>query len=309
MKLNHGNFYIRHLTHVDHLDLDDIQEGFEKTAREQGLADEESRIQYLRKEGLWTEKKDREIFDVQNYLNGMILGRKNIVLPSVLNSINNQIKEQEAKLIELNKIKYDLIGMTVETYAKKRINDHYIIRSIYKDKEFKNPLFSELEFDDVEDDELNAIIVEYNRVMDNCSDINLKKLAIQDFYQSYYYLCENNFKEFFDRAICNFTFFQIRLANYSRYFSQILSGVDINTLPEKIRGEPEEIVAYLDVKKKGSELLDAAGANSDGGMTSIVGATKEDLKILSGGEFDDKKASGLPSGPVGMDWFIKNSGK
>jgi hypothetical protein len=298
-------FYIKHLSHRDHLDLDELQDSFEREAINNGSYTEQTRLEYLIKEGLWSDKKEHEIEVQKRYLDGLISGRKNIALPSILQRVNQDIKEAEKKISDLISEKNELIGLTSEGYAKKKVNDHYIIRSIYKDKDLKEPYFSTFSFDDIEDEELNDVVKAYNLSIDICSDNNIKKLSIQDFYQSHYYLCEDDFVSFFGRPICNFTFFQIKLANYSRYFKSILQSVDINTLPEKIRGEPDDIVDYINVTKKGKELIDSVSSNSGGGMTSIVGATKEDLKAISNGESESGRIK-LPQGNVGMDWFIKN---
>ncbi len=305
MKLGNEGLYVKHLSHRDHLDLDDLQDFYEKEAISKGAYSEASRLEYLKKEGLWSDKKDHEIAVQKDYLTGLVNGRKNIALPSILARVNEDIKTAESKIGKMEAEKSELIGLTSEGYSRKKINDHYIIRSIYRDPALKEPYFSTFSFDDIEDDELNQVVLAYNLSVDICSDIHIKKLSIQDFYQSYYYLCQDDFMSFFGRPICDFTFFQVKLANYSRYFKSLLQDINIESLPEKIRGEPDEIVSYLQVKKNGRELIESASVNSNGGMTSIVGATKEDLKMISDGE-SEQGGIKLPQGSVGMDWFIKN---
>lgn len=301
MKIGDQLVYMRHLTHRDHFDLEEIQDQYLNQAIKQGLSDLKTREKHIVSTGLWSEKKDKEIFDQKSYLKGMMDGRKNIHLPSILAKINAQIKEEQAKLDKLESQKADLIGLTAEAFASKRCNDFYIIRSLYNDKEMKNPLFTTDIFDDLSDEEVNDIISSYNQTTNICSDFNIKKLAIQDFYQSYYYLCEDDFTSFFGKPICDFTFLQIKLANYSRYFKNILEGVDINNLPDKVKNDPDELVSYLDVKKKGQDLINQAGS----GQATLVGATREDLKAIAG---EDGVAK-MPTRPMTMMEMMREANK
>jgi hypothetical protein len=301
MKVGDQLVYMRHLTHRDHFDLEEIQDHYLNRAIKEGLSDLKTREKHIVSTGLWSEKKDRQIFDQKTYIKGMMDGRKNIHLPSILGKINIQIKEEQEKLDKLESEKSNLIGLTAEAFSSKRCNDYYIIKSLYKDKEMKLPLFTEDVFDDLSDDEVNDIILSYNQTTTICSDFNIKKLTIQDFYQSYYYLCEDDFTSFFGKPICDFTFLQIKLANYSRYFKNILQGVDINNLPEKVRNDPDELVSYLDVRKKGQEMISQAGA----GQTTLVGATREDLKAIAG---EDGVAK-IPTKPMTMMEMMKEMNK
>lgn len=297
IKIKDQSVYLRHLNHRDHLDLEDIQEEFFQEALSLGLPDLKTREQALRDMKLWDDKKDRIILDQKAYVEGMIKGRKNIHLPSILNKLNEQIKDEEIKLRDLEWEKSELIGLTAEGYAQRRSNDFYLVHSLYSDQEMKTPLFKFEEFDELPDADVNEIIRAYNNGSDICSDKILKTLCIQDFYQSYYYLCEDDFMAFFGRPIVDLTFVQVKLANYSRYFKSILEGTDVSTLPEKARNDPDELIAYLDVRKKGQEMLEKAGSAS----ASLVGATAEDIKAISGGE----KVSNLPQKPMSMMELIK----
>ena len=52
-----------------------------------------------------------------------------------------------------------LIGNTCEKYAKERLNDFYMIKSFYKDKDLLIPLFGEDEFDELENQDLKKIVL------------------------------------------------------------------------------------------------------------------------------------------------------
>ncbi len=301
IKLWGQTVYLRHLTHRDHLDLEELQNRFYEEAVAEGLSDAKTRDAHLRSIGHWDDKKERAILDQAAYVNGMTMNKKNVHLPSLLEKIEEQLKNEKEKLAILENEKAELVGLTAEIFASRRCNDYYVIRSLYRDPACKQSLFDEATYDDLSDDEVSLIVRAYNQAVDVCSDRAIKKLCIQDFYQSYYYLCEDDFYQFFGRPIADFTFYQIKLANYSRYFKQILEGVDLNTLPEKVRDEPDDLISYLDVQKKGKEML----GKSDSGMVSLVGATKEDIKAITG----EEKVNALPNKRMNMKELMQHMKK
>lgn len=61
--------YIKHLSHKEHLMLDDLQDSFKKDAIDSGIPSEKEKINYLVSEGLWSEKeklKSRKKGDIFN---------------------------------------------------------------------------------------------------------------------------------------------------------------------------------------------------------------------------------------------------
>jgi len=276
MYIGEKPLYIKHLSHKEHIGLDDIERACIERARERGLPDEKTQLEYLKREGLWTQKDESEIVQQEIYIRQMNDGKKHIILPSVLEVHLRQLKEGEAKLVQLLTRKRQLLGETCETYAAKIVNEYYILKSVFKDRDLKEAFFSEEEFDDIEDEELNDITIKYNDILDICSDQNIKKLAIQDFFMNYYYLCEDNIYSFFGKPIVDFTYFQVRLANQAKYFKHLFSNNDINTVPPEIRADPDKLIAYFDTTKKGKEMMN----KHNGDAVGMVGATKEDLKAL-----------------------------
>ena len=51
-----------------------------------------------------------------------------------------------------------LVGNTCEKYARDRLNDFYMIRSFYEDKDLTIPLFGEDEFDELENQDIKKIV-------------------------------------------------------------------------------------------------------------------------------------------------------
>jgi hypothetical protein len=293
--------FIKHLSHREHLGLDDLEEFYHAEAVRKGLYTEKDRLIFLNKERLWTDKNEHEILQLKSFIARLNDNKKNIALPSVLNRLKQDIEVEENKLKILINKRFEFIGLTAEGYAKKLVNEYYILRSLYKDSSLKEPFFTEEEFADIEDSELDNIVISYNNIIDSCGEKHIKQLSIQDFFLSYFNLCESNFSSFFGKPICEFTYFQVKLINYARYFSHILEGVDIKTLPEKCWEDPDYLVEFIGTTKKGKEMIE----NTKGQAVSVVGATQEDIKQISG---NNKAASSFGNKPMNMQEIMQAVG-
>lgn len=268
--------YIKHLTHRDHLDIDDKQLAHENEAKKAGLPTETEKIESLKKNGLWTDAKDKAIRDQQIFISRFEEARKKAVLPSVVKQYDGQINTEKDKLNKLLSEKEDLIGLTAEKHAQKLTNDYYIIKNLYVDSAMSSPLFNFETFDDISDSEISFLISLYNEAIEPCSERNIKLLSIQDFFQSYFFLCAEDLHSFYGRPIVNLTFYQIKLGNFARHFKNIFENHDISKLPEDARKDPDRIEQYINAAKEGNNLLD----KTKGENASLVGATSEDLKSL-----------------------------
>jgi hypothetical protein len=294
--LNGTNLYIKHLSHKEHLFLDDLYEKFREEAIANGLQSEQDRLKYIIAEGLWTEKREFEIVQKRDYIKRLNEGKKLINYPSILERHNKDIEVETNKLYKIELERLDLIGVTCESYANKVISDYYILRSIFKDADCKIPYLTEQEFDEIDDEILTELIGAYRTAGETCSDSNLKKLAIQDFYTPYFYLCADNISSFFGKSICDLTYNQVKLANFSKYFKALLENVDIKTLPKKAAEDPDELVNYLTVTKNAKGVID----KNQHANVALVGANKNDIAAITG-----KEQNSLPAKPMSMKEMIE----
>lgn len=219
-------------------------------------------------------------------------GKKKMNLPSMLERHIADIKKEEAILRKWENERYDLIGITCESYASKVVSDYYVLRSFFKDKSLTIPYLTEDEFDEVDDTELVSLISIYKTASDVCSEQNLKSLAIQDFYTPYFYLCDDNITSFFGKPICDLSYNQIKLASLSRYFKSIMDGVDLKTLPKKALEDPDELINYITSTKNAKELVN----RNDHSNVAIVGATRQDVIAVKG----EESGNALPDRPMNM---------
>jgi hypothetical protein len=268
--------FAQHLSHKEHLDLDEIEQKALEKAKSYKIPTEESRLAELKKEGLWTDRDESSLVQERKYLEQLNTNKKNIKLPSVLESFLKQIKEAEKKLVALEFKKRELIGSTCESYASKIVNEQYIYKSLFKDNLFTIPLFDEDEFQNLEDDELSECVRIYNQNIDRCSDFNIKKITIQDFFQSCYSLCDDNIYSFYGKSIIDLTYFQIKLANYGRFYQNLLQNNDIKNFPDDIKNDPDQLRDYVEAIKNGKKMVN----DQNGQATGFVGMTKKDAELM-----------------------------
>ena len=278
--------------------FEQIQESFSEEAKNKGLYPEEYKVKFLIENNLWTKSKESDIENSKNFISNLEESKKKQILPSAIKQFDDQIKNEQERLNKILEEKYSLIGMTIESYSQRMVNDYYIKNNIYKDKKFEELLFTDEEFNNLDEEEVAEIIFIYNKVMSSFSDDLLKKLSLQDFFQSYYYLCNDNIKDFFGKPIINLTFNQIKVANFAKYYKSLLENTDSSKIPKESRYDPDKLENYLTAKRESEKALDGS---KDSAAQSLVGATNEDLKEL-GLEKDVVK---FPNKPMNKDELMK----
>ena len=239
---------------------------------------ENRRIDHLLEEDIWTEEKNKEILNLQSLIAGLKVSKSKVFLQVHIDQINNDLKKNQAELSTLSLKKEELIGFSAEAYAARRINEHYMHNAFLRENGEK--LFTEEEFEELEEGKLVNLIGTYNKSAKKFNSSDLKKLSVSGFFTNLFYLCENNAYSFFGKPLVQLTFYQIELFGYGRYYKSLIENSD-NKLPNEISSNPEKIVEWFESSKSAQATLDKSkNAGAEGSATSLVGATKEDLKRL-----------------------------
>jgi len=166
---------------------------------------------------------------------------------------------------------------TAESYAEERLNDHYILKCLYKDKKIQEPLYSEEMFDDIDSEDLFIIMKEYTRIYKEINDDSIQRVVLQDFYNLYLPFAESPM-EFYGKPICDLTFNQLKLLVYSRFFKNAFQ--QNQNMPQDIKNDPDKIMDYLNANENVKKVREK-NANKENSAESIVGATREDLEYLN----------------------------
>jgi len=273
-----GNIKIKHFNNFDSAELDLKNRFFYEKAVSQGLPTRKERVDHLLEEDVWTEEKNKQILNLQSLIAGLKTSRSKVFLQAHIDQINNDLKKNQAELSALSLEKEELIGFCAESYASRRINEHYMYNALLK--ESGERLFTAEEFEELEEGKLIEFIGVYNKSTQKFNSGDLKKLSLSGFFTNLFYLCENNAYSFFGKPLVQLTFYQVELFGYGRYYKSVMENSD-NKPPEEISGDPDKLVEWFDSSKSAKETLDKSrSADAQGSATSLVGATKEDLKRL-----------------------------
>ncbi len=192
-----------------------------------------------------------------------------MLYPSQLQAVTAQIKEIQVEIKALEDKKGGLFGLTVESYCQKKLNELYIFNSFYKDKKTEIPLYSEEDFDFLDQEELQSLVSLYHAATIDINSQNIKKIALLPFFQNYYGLCEDNLSDFFGMPVARLSFFQNELGSYGRYFKSILSSSE--RPPADVAADPEKLIDWYNATKGTGSVINKN--NNDNVV--LVGASAE----------------------------------
>ena len=269
---------IKHFNNFDSAALDIKNKIFYDKAVEDGLPSRKERIDYLIKENVWTEEKNKKILQTKTTLAGLQKTKEKVFLQAHIDQANREIKENTVKLAEQEAEKERLIGFTAEAYASRKINEHYMYNALLRENGEK--LFSEEEFEELEEAKMVELIGLYNKSTTKFKSHSLKKISVSGFFTNLFYLCDDNPLVFFGKAVVELTFYQVELFGYGRYYKNMIQNSE-NKPPDEISQNPDKLVEWFESSKSARETIDKSkNSEKEGSAVSLVGATKQDLKRL-----------------------------
>ena len=274
----YGTVRIKHFTNFDSAELDIKNRAFYKKAINEGLPSRKERIDFLLDQQIWTEEKNKDILNTKSHIAGIENTKKKVFLKAHLDQANKDLQIQKTRLIELENEKEELIGFTAESYASRRINEHYIYNAL-KTEEGER-LFTAEEYEELEEQKLLSLIGLYNKSIQKFKSHFLKKISLSSFFTNIFYLCEDNAHIFFGKPLVSLSFYQLELFGYGRYYKSMIQNSEKKP-PEHISEDPDKLMEWFESTKSAAETLEKSEAKAgEHGGTSLVGATKEDLKRL-----------------------------
>lgn len=266
--------FIKHLSIFDQSEIEAEQNKLYEKAKKRGLPTEEEALKYLVENEIWTTKDEAELKKSELYIETLKKTRSNKYLISEIKILDEQINKEQENHQSILLRKRELLGQTCEVYSENRSSENYILKSFYKDKDFKNQLLTEEEIDELERKDLVYIISKYNESYVKFKDTNIQKIVLADFYSMYMPFCDNVLN-FFNKPIFDLSINQVKLIAYTKMFKNIFENN--GDIPSKIKNDPEKIIEFINTKEKGKKA--AKNIEKDGAST-IVGAKKEDYQNL-----------------------------
>lgn len=280
-KIDGSVAFIRHLSPLEQGELDGGYSSFFEKAVERELPTEEQKLKQLAADNLWTDADESFVENQERYLIGLKDSKKNLLLPSQVEEQNKTIAATEALLLKKRGERTGLLQLTAESYARKKVNELYICKSLFRDKRCTEPFFDDDVFEYLDTNEINRVAIAFNETMANMNEQAIKQIAIAPFFQNSFGLCDDNIFNFYGKPIVHLTFLQSDLAGYGRFFKHILSSEP--KPPGDIINDPDKIIDWYQTAKNAEKMMKQNNSSN----VAVVGATQDDMKALSqasGGE-------------------------
>ena len=307
-----GDLYIRHLCIFDSGEIDRVNNFYKEKFIKEGLPTLEEKEKSLEEDQLWTKKEEGRIRELSLYVKNLETTKSKLFLKSQIDLISLDVKKSRKELEALLTEKSELIGSTAESFAEKKANDFYLMISLYSDPELKEKKFTKEEFDEVSDEDLSQISSSYSKLLRDFSPTNLKKVSVSPFFVNSFCMVEDNPYQFYGKPMIKLTFYQTDLLLYGKYFRSLLSEMKVKP-SQDVMDDPDKLIEHFNISKNTSKLMDKR--SKEGGATTIVGATREDLKAMglksdSGNDntIDLGKAADKKGGSLNMQDLLKLHG-
>ena len=266
--------FVKHLSALDQVNLEILEEQFFTKAKNRGLPTEQEALDRLEEEEMWAKGDEAEIERQRQYLKGVEDTRKQLYLKTELEINEKQLEEARDKLGELLFAKANLVGQTCEKYSRTRVNDHYILKSFFKDRDLTVVYYTDEEISELPLKELQVITQLYNSHVGLFTDQHIQDLTLQDFYAPYFPFCDN-VMNFFNKPLFQLSSNQVKIIVFTRMFKNIFENYP--KIPESIRKDSTKIIDYVNAQDKAKDVM--SNLDKDGAST-VMGATKEDYEYL-----------------------------
>ena len=221
VKLEGDTIYIKHLSSLDQVDIDDICASYLEKAVSRGIPLQKDLLADLKKDGTWTDQDDSNIKRQESFIQQLLRGKSQLVLKSQLDNQNKLIDQANEELDKMKLRKGELLGINAEDYAEKRSNDYYIIKSFFRDKECLSPMFpNEEAYNELYAEDVIKYVTIYNETFKAFDELNIQKMILEDFYYIYFPFSDDTVG-FFGRPVVELTYNQLKLIVYTKIFKNI----------------------------------------------------------------------------------------
>ena len=237
-------YYIRHLTEIESSKLLLVSEKYENIAKKRGLLTEEEKLKELDEAGAWTKADEEKKNNLYDNLQFAMAQKAKLVLKSQQELAEKDIKQKQNEIQEFTKIRTELLDLTVESYASKKMSKHHVFVSFFKDEKLTKPLFKEEEYDDWEEEDLwDYIILHGSALRWYTDDANFKKTVVWPFFLNNFFTCGDDTTPFFAKPVCDLTQYQGDLLSAGRWVKSILTQTD-KTPPQELYKDLSELIKW-----------------------------------------------------------------
>tara|TARA_Y100000361_G_scaffold154164_1_gene178520 strand:- start:3248 stop:4258 length:1011 start_codon:yes stop_codon:yes gene_type:complete len=274
--------YIKHLDEFDAGRTDREYEDYIFLAKERGLKTEKDALKFIIDQDLWTQEKEDKLISSRERLSTLESTKKKLIIKSQLSSLEKEIKPVKDEVYLMSHERSESMGLTAEAFASKKINEFMVQKAFFKDKELSSLLYDEEEFDVLDSGELSELMETFAKIHMEFKDDQLKLISVCPFFMNLYSLCGDDAYSFFDKPVVLLTNFQSSLLANAKYMKSLISNS--KPAPDEYYQNPLKLTEWYELQDKTRQVKDGLSSQGDAGGTSIVGASKEELKGLEDSE-------------------------
>lgn len=189
-------------------------------------------------EGLWSKDKEKKLSSIQNNVRIMSEKKRKASIPSQIEEIEELIENYEQEYTNIYKEKSSLLNLSAESLSLSPVIEYTIYISFFEDENLKNKAFSIDDVVDFSSEELYEMILEHRRFINLFSNKNLRKISVDKNIRAFI-KASSNTETFFGKRGCSLTANQIKLFDFSKYFTGLIDRIEDITEEEKC--DPDEI--------------------------------------------------------------------
>ena len=283
---NERTVYVKHINIRDQRYLHKYYEKYRQVALDRGLEAEEDRVNYVIKEGIWEEKDDLQIKNLEFEIENLKRTVRSLFLTSQKETMQKDIEEKSKKKENIQIKRKEIMGQTAEDYASIRSGDEILRFLLFKDKELTEHLYSEGEFGELETWEVSQLTSTHQNIQDRLSDSRIQEAVLRPFFSMYLSLCEDAYG-FYQKPITELTIFQLRVVLFGKMFFNIFQFTE--DIPEDIKQDPKKLLSFSEAQRNKSS--GNGGLKDDADASAVFGATREDMKEIRGQQKSGKDIS------------------
>lgn len=275
--------YLKHLTLNEQFKIYKNYDLIILNAKKRGIQSEKEKIEEAIKNKWWDSNKESEYQILIKTIENLKKTRDKLVYISQKKEIELQLKKIESRYLTYLKERKSLIGFTIEEYSSEKFFDQLVLDLSYKDQNLSVKYFENIdEYYDLEEEDINHIKLEFSKNSNYFSNENLKLISACGFFQNLIYLEYAPFN-FWGKPVINCSKYQIDLLIYGKMIKKTIENYSQSgkTLSDHILSDPEKLVNWVDSQNGVSNPKNNSKMqNSKNAVSSLVGATKEDLDNL-----------------------------
>lgn len=273
-KSSFGPIYIKHFHQLETVKLFNRKEGYIEEANQRGVPTEREMLDTLYEDKMWTPEQEDSLNEQLEFIKNLKNSLVKIKIPSHREKHKREIRLKEKEVDDLLRERVELIGLTAERYAEKRVQRDFCEAIFFSDVEFTKPTFKELDFSDPSIE--TELLIIQKTFLDKFSDDNLSKAVLSPYFSYYLPYCDD-VMGMFGKSIKELTAYELKLMSFARTFLNIFRNTT-KEIPKEIMHDPEAILEFHEAQKNGGSKK-GKGADGSGG-TTYFGANQSDMEVM-----------------------------